>query len=121
MRYLITVVHENDIDQDKVPAGLYEDMGAFVAKLAADGVLIDANGLEPIEKATRVTLTGGEVKVVDGPFAESKEWIGGYFLLQVKSEAEAVEYAKQSIELHRTHVPWFEVSHEVRRIEDSED
>jgi hypothetical protein len=91
-------------------------MGAFVSKLAADGVLIDASGLAPVERATRVDLRGGETTIVDGPFAETKEWIGGYFILQVKSEAEAVEYAKHSVELHRKHFPGFEITHEVRQI-----
>lgn len=119
MRYLITVNHEGTIDEEGVPEQMYADMGAFVEKLAADGILVDGSGLERLDKATRVTLSDGEVKVVDGPFSEAKEWIGGYFILQVRSHAEAVEYAKQSIELHRKHVPNMSVAHEVRRIEEA--
>ncbi|HEX6197089.1 MAG TPA: YciI family protein [Jiangellaceae bacterium] len=118
MRYLITVNHEGPIDEGIFPEQLYADMGAFVEKLAADGILVDAAGLERLDKATRVSLNDGDVKVVDGPFSEAKEWIGGYFILQVRSHAEAVEYARQSIELHRKHVPNLSVSHEVRRIEE---
>jgi hypothetical protein len=118
MRYLITVNHEGPIDEENTPEQMYADMGAFVEKLAADGILVDAAGLERLDKATRVSLNDGDVKVVDGPFSEAKEWIGGYFILQVRSHAEAVEYARQSIELHRKHVPNLSVSHEVRRIEE---
>ncbi|MCH7232407.1 YciI family protein [Glycomyces sp. L485] len=120
MRYLINVVHEGPIDEQSVPAEMYEAMGGFVAKLAADGILIDGAGLEPTEKATRVNLRDGEVKVVDGPFAEAKEWVGGYFLVQCRGQDEAVEIAKHSIELHRKHVPGMNVVHEVRRIIDEE-
>lgn len=119
MRYLINVVHEGPEPED-VPAEMYEAMGAFVEQLDSDGVLVDACGLAPIEKATRINLRGGEVQTVDGPFAETKEWIGGYFILQVKSEAEAIEHAKHSVELHRKHFPGFDVTHEVRQIMDEE-
>lgn len=120
MRYLITVVHEGRLPEE-IPAELYEAMGAFVSQLDADGILVDGAGLAPVEKATRVNLRGGEVEVVDGPFAETKEWVGGYFILQVASEAEAIEHARHSVELHRKHVPGFEVTHEVRQIIDEED
>lgn len=116
MRYLITVVHHGPIDPSQVPAEMYEAMGAYVGKLAADGILADAAGLAPVEQGSRVVLRGGEVSVVDGPFAETKEWIGGFFILNVDSEADAIGYARQSIELHREHVPELEVTHEVRRI-----
>lgn len=120
MRYLINVVHADEMDETRVPAAMFEAMGEYVSKLAADGVLIDGAGLEPTDKATRVDLRGGEVKIVDGPFAEAKEWVGGYFLVQCRSQAEAVEIAKGSIEIHRKHVPWMNVTHEVRRIIDEE-
>ncbi|MBB3038297.1 YciI family protein [Hoyosella altamirensis] len=120
MRYLITVNHEGELPTD-VPNELFEAMGAFVSKLAEDGILIDASGLAPIEKATRVELRGGDIKIVDGPFAETKEWLGGYFILQVRSEAEAIEYARQSVELHQKHVPGMNVAHDVRQIMDEED
>lgn len=121
MRYLITVVHEGpEPDPADVPAELHEAMGAFVTKLDADGTLVDACGLAPMEKATRIDLRGGEVQVVDGPFAESKEWVGGYFILRVESEAEAIEHARYSVELHRKHFPGFDVTHEVRQIMDEE-
>jgi hypothetical protein len=120
MRYLINVVHEGPHDYEGDPTDLHEAMGAFVAELAADGVLVDGAGLEPTEHATRVDLRGGKVKTVDGPFAEAKEWVGGYFIVQCRSQAEAVEIARRSIELHREHAPGFDITHEVRRILEAE-
>ncbi|GAB3223135.1 YciI family protein [Glycomyces halotolerans] len=121
MRYLINVVHEGGpIDPETVPAEMYEAMGGYVAKLAADGVLVDGAGLEPTERATRVDLHDGKVKILDGPFAEAKEWVGGYFIVQCRSQEEAVEIARQSVELHRKHAPGVDVVHEVRRIVDEE-
>lgn len=119
MRYLINVVHDRPEDFEGDPSDLHEAMGAFVARLAADGVLVDAAGLEPAEHATRVDLHGGKVKILDGPFAETKEWVGGYFIVQCRSQEEAVEIARQSIELHREYAPGFEIVHEVRRILDA--
>lgn len=115
MRYLITVVHDGPEPKD-VPAELHEAMGAFVSKLTEDGSLVDAAGLARIEKAKRVDLRSGKVRVVDGPFAETKEWIGGYFVVEVDSEAQAIEIARQSVELHRKHFPGFDITHEVRQI-----
>ena len=115
MRYLITVVHDAP-EPEGAPAELYEAMGAFVSKLTDDGVLVDAAGLAPVEKAKRIDLRGGKVSVLDGPFAEAKEWIGGFFMVKVGSESEAMEIARQSVELHRKHFPGFDITHEVRQI-----
>jgi len=116
MRYLIMVVHDGPQPKD-VPGELYEAMGSFVTKLTEDGTLVDAAGLGPVEEAKRIDLRGGQVTVVDGPFAESKEWIGGYFLVRVDSEEEALDVARGSIALHREHFPGFDVTHEVRKIQ----
>lgn len=119
MRYLINVVHDRAEDFEGDSSELHEAMDAFVSKLAADGLLVDAAGLEPVEHATRVDLHGGQVKILDGPFAETKEWVGGYFIVQCRGQEEAVEIARHSIELHREHAPGFEIIHEVRRILDA--
>lgn len=120
MRYLINVVHDRPADFEGDITDLHEAMGALVSELAADGVLVDAAGLEPTEQATRVDLHEGKVKVVDGPFAETKEWIGGYFIVQCRGQEEAVEIARRSAELHRVHAPGFAIIHEVRGILDGE-
>jgi hypothetical protein len=59
------------------------------------GVLLTLDGLHPPSMGARVTLSGGKPKVTDGPFAEAKEVIGGYWMIQVKSKAEAVEWASR--------------------------
>lgn len=115
MRYLISVVHEGALPKD-VPAELYEAMGKYVSKLTEDGVLLDGAGLAAIEEAKRVDLRDGRVTIVDGPFPETKEWVGGYFLVKVASEADAIGVARNSAELHRKHFPGFDVTHEVRQI-----
>jgi hypothetical protein len=69
--------------------------------MAQAGVLLDAAGLRPIDEAVRVRLAGGEQSVVNGPFTESKELVGGYCLLQARSVDEAVQWATRFLTLHR--------------------
>ncbi|HEX2030489.1 MAG TPA: YciI family protein [Actinomycetota bacterium] len=74
---------------------LVEEMGRFNEELAKAGVLVDGNGLRPSAEGARVVYSGGKRTVVDGPFAESKEIVAGYWMLQVKSLEEAIEWAKR--------------------------
>src|ERR1700674_2578727 len=70
-------------------------MGKFIEEMAKAGVLLAADGLQPSSKGARVRLSGGKVTVTDGPFTETKELIAGFAIVQVKSKAEAVEWAKR--------------------------
>jgi hypothetical protein len=70
-------------------------MGAYHEALAQAGVLLDATGLKPSSKGWRIRYSGGKRAVVDGPFAESKELIAGYTLIQVRSREEAMEWARR--------------------------
>jgi hypothetical protein len=70
-------------------------MGKYNATLANAGVLLGLDGLHPPSSGARVTFAGGKATVTDGPFAESKEVIGGYWMIQVKSKEEAVEWASR--------------------------
>ena len=75
-----------------------EDVAAMTAyneKLTQAGVLLALDGLHPSAEGARVTYPGGKAKVTDGPFAEAKELIGGYWLIQAKSKEEAVEWASR--------------------------
>lgn len=72
---------------------LMERMGKFVEEITNAGVLLATDGLQPSSKGKRVKLADGRVSVTDGPFTESKELIASYALLEVKSMAEAVEWA----------------------------
>src|ERR1700692_1477767 len=74
-------------------------MGKFIEEMAKSGVLLAADGLQPSSKGARVRLSGGKVTVTDGPFTETKELIAGFAIVQVKSKAEAVEWAKRFLKL----------------------
>ena len=70
-------------------------MAVYNEQLVKAGVLLDAAGLKPTSTGARVTFKGGKPQVIDGPFAETKELIAGYWMIQVKSMAEAIEWAKR--------------------------
>jgi hypothetical protein len=70
-------------------------MGKYNQQLIDAGVLVDGAGLQPTSKAARVSLKNGQVVVTDGPFAETKELIAGYWIINVKSRAEAIDWAKK--------------------------
>lgn len=82
-------------------AGLEERMALLLEEMAKAGVLLDTAGLRPIDEAVRVRLAQGRQTVVNGPFTESKELVGGYCLLQARSRDEAVEWAARFLALHR--------------------
>lgn len=108
------------LDPTKAPAdgpdpALAEAMGQLIEEMTKAGVLLDTAGLRPIEEATRIRLSGGTQTLVDGPFTESKEIIGGYCLLQTRSADEAVEWASRFL---RVHGPGWEMEVEIRQLED---
>lgn len=70
-------------------------MGKYNQELIDAGVMVDGAGLQPSAKGARVGLKNGKVVVTDGPFAETKELIAGYWIINVKSKAEAIEWAKR--------------------------
>jgi hypothetical protein len=74
---------------------LLEQMTAFNEELVKAGVMLAGEGLHPSSRAARVVFSGSERKVIDGPFAETKELIAGYWLWQVKSLEEAIEWVKR--------------------------
>jgi hypothetical protein len=74
---------------------LLTEMGKYNEELAKAGVLLAAEGLHPSSKGARVYFPGGKPKVQDGPFTEAKELVGGFWMLDVKSKEEAVEWAKR--------------------------
>lgn len=73
-----------------------EQMMKYNEDLANAGVLLSLDGLTPPSAGARVTFSGGTPKVTDGPFAEAKECVGGYWMIQVKSKEEAIEWAKRA-------------------------
>ncbi|MCX9028186.1 MAG: YciI family protein [Candidatus Methanoperedens sp.] len=77
------------------PAESVARMMKFNEELAKTGALISLDGLHPLSKGARVAFSGGKTKVTDGPLIEAKEVIGGYWMIDVKSKEEAVEWAKR--------------------------
>jgi hypothetical protein len=75
-------------------------MGALMGELAQSGALLSGEGLKPSAGGARVKLSGDKRTVIDGPFAEAKELIAGYSIIQVKTRAEAVEFAKRLLQIH---------------------
>lgn len=98
MRFMIMVRATDDTEAGRFPPDtdkLMADMAAFHEELAQAGVLLDANGLRPSREGFRVRWQAGRQSVVDGPFAESKELIAGYTLIQVRSRDEALAWARR--------------------------
>jgi hypothetical protein len=75
---------------------LFAEMGKYNDDLAKAGVLLAGEGLHPTSKGARVRFSGGKRTVIDGPFAETKELIAGFWLWQVKSKEEAIEWVKRA-------------------------
>jgi len=96
------------------PAALMEAMGKLVEKSLEDGILVDTGGLLPSKDSVRVRLGNGKITVTDRPFTESKEFIGGWAILETDSKAEAVRIATEFMELHRKYWPGFDGESEVR-------
>ncbi|MGZ2748442.1 YciI family protein [Burkholderia stagnalis] len=96
MRFMIMVRANAISESDALPDDrIVEAMTDFHEELAKAGVLLDATGLKPSSKGWRVRYEGGKGTVLDGPFAETKELIAGYTLIQVRSRDEALEWSRR--------------------------
>ncbi len=98
MRYMIIVKATRDSEEATTPAAdetLLAAMAAFHEELARTGALLDASGLKPSSAGWRVRYEGDKRTVVDGPFAETKELIAGYTLMQARSREEALEWSRR--------------------------
>lgn len=96
MRYMIIVKATRDSEAGVMPEeALMAEMAAYHEELVKAGALLDATGLQPSAQGWRVRYDGASRSVIDGPFAETKELIAGYTLIQVKSRAEAMEWARR--------------------------
>ena len=95
--------------------GLMERMGKLIDEMTKAGVLLETAGLTPTSQGTRVRWKKGLLTVVDGPFTEAKEVVGGYALMRAKDKAEALEWAKRFVQLHEAE---FDLTCEVREIEE---
>ena len=114
MKYLAFIRAAESLRDGGPPPALMEAMGRFVQKSLQEGSLVDTGGLLPSKDGFRVRLAKKVVTVIDGPFTESKEVIGGWAILEAASKADALRIAEGFMELHRTHWPEFEGEAEVR-------
>ena len=117
MRFMMLVIPKayEDAGADFTPpVDLVAKMTKYNESLSKAGVLLGADGLFPPAEGTRVKFAGGKPTVVDGPFTESKELVGGYWMIQVKSRAEAVEWARRAPMLDGDMI-------EVRQVQELED
>lgn len=104
-----------------MPPGFIEAMAKSAQEAQRAGTLLDTGGLAPITRSTRVRLANGQVTVIDGPFTEAKEVVGGYGVVEAASQDEAVQGAVWLMNMHREHWPGWEGEVEVRQILGHED
>lgn len=96
MKFMIIVKASPESEAGKMPSEkMLADMGKFNEELVKAGVMLAGEGLHPSSKGVRIRYSGDKRTVIDGPFAETKELIAGFWLIQVKSKEEAIEWMKR--------------------------
>ncbi len=114
MRFMIIVKANKDSEAGALPTEkMLTEMGKFNEELVKAGVMQAADGLHPSSKGARVKFSGGKTTVIDGPFAETKELVAGYWIWQVKSKQEAIEWLKRA--------PFEGTEVEIRQVFEAED
>jgi hypothetical protein len=117
MRFIVMVKATKDSEASVMPSEkLLADMGKFNEELVKAGVMLAAEGLQPSSKGARVRFSGSKRTVVDGPFTETKELVAGFWLWQVKSKEEAIEWVKRCPNPHEG-----DSEIEIRQVMDIED
>jgi hypothetical protein len=96
MRFMVIVKATKDSEAGVMPSeALLAEMAKFNEEMIKAGVMLDGNGLQPSSKGARIRFSGKDRIVTDGPFAETKELIAGYWVIQVKDKAEAIAWMKR--------------------------
>ena len=103
------------------PKDLMDAISALGEEAVKSGAMLLTGGLAPTAMSTRVRLSGGQLAAIDGPFAETKEVVGGFAIFELKSKEEAVESALHFMELHKQFWPGWEGETEIRQIFGPED
>ena len=118
MRFMLMVRADKNSEAGVLPSEeLLTEMGKYNEELAKAGVLLAGEGLQPSSKGARVKFSGDKRTVVDGPFTETKELIAGFWLIQVKSKEEAIEWVKRC----PNPMPGSEGEIEIRQVFETED
>jgi hypothetical protein len=116
MRFMMMIKMEEGSGPAAGPSEqMMAEMGKLMDEMTKAGVLLDTAGLRPTEEGTQLQWDHGKLSVVDGPFTEAKEVVGGYAIIQAKSKEEALEWAKRFVRLHGD--AW-KITSEVRQIEE---
>ncbi len=118
MRFMVLVKADESSEAGVMPSEeILTEMGKFNEKLVKAGVMLAGEGLQPSSKGARVRFSGAKRTVTDGPFAETKELIAGFWLIQVKSREEAIEWVKRA----PNPMPGTESEIEIRQVFEAED
>ena len=118
MRFMLIVKATKESEAGVMPREeLLAEMGKYNEELVKAGVMLAGDGLHPSSRGKRVRFSGGKRTVLDGPFAETKELIAGYWLWQVKSKEEAIEWVKRC----PNPMPGTEAEIEIRQVFEAED
>jgi hypothetical protein len=114
MRFMVIVKADKDSEAGAMPSEkLLSDMGKYNEELARAGVMLAGEGLHPSSKGARVKFSGGQTSVIDGPFAETKELVAGFWLWKCNSKEEAIEWLKKA--------PFENTEVEIRQVFEAED
>ena len=114
MRFMVIVKSTPESEAGKMPPPeVFEEMGKFNEELAKAGVMLAGEGLHPSAKGARIRFDGKQRTVIDGPFTEAKELVGGFWIIQTRSKEEAIEWMKRS--------PFQEGAIEIRQIFETEE
>jgi hypothetical protein len=112
MRYMYIVTSPQP--QGQPTQALMEAMHKLAEREIKAGRMLDSGGLMPVATGAQVKITDGKLSVVDGPFVETKELIGGYAIFELRDKEEAVAAAVEFMQLHKDHMPGWEGTCEVR-------
>jgi hypothetical protein len=114
MRFMVIVKANKDSEAGVLPnTKILTEMGKFNEELVKAGVMLAGEGLHPSSKGARIRFSGGKRTVIDGPFTETKELVAGFWLWQVKSKAEAIEWLKRA--------PFDQTEVEIRQVFEADD
>ena len=114
MRFMVIVKADRNSEAGVMPSEqLLRDMGKFNEQLANAGVMLAGEGLQPSSKGARVKFAGGKTSIIDGPFAETKELVAGFWLWKCRSLDEAIEWLKRA--------PFADTEVEIRQVFEAED
>jgi hypothetical protein len=116
MKFMLMTKLANESAPPPTPE-LMAAIGKFTAEMLKTGKVVSTGGLMPTSRGAKMRLSGGKITITDGPFAEAKECIGGYAVVQVNSKEEAIEMAREFLQIHADVMgPGYELDSEIRQM-----